>query len=120
MPSKKLKACELDYANLTNSFWGQLLLHLDGDEILNSTAHSEALSEIEKNGITDGLDDLVVFGGIKYSGVGQEDYETRYCWNYHFSGIPVGPLPSANEITLSRQSKHSIEGAHVWHMCQPI
>jgi len=93
--TKKAEACELDYTESQPVVIPPVSALPGGNDMANTTVHSEALSDTERKRIQDGVDKLVIFGGIKYSGVNDEDFETRYCWIYFPTGMPMGMCKAA-------------------------
>ena len=54
------------------------------------TAISDPIEDKEWQRIKDGIDRIVVYGGVKYSGMKGGDFETPYCYVYIPKGMPFG------------------------------
>jgi hypothetical protein len=51
--------------------------------VLMGTAHSRFISDDERKLIIARKENVVVFGGVKYSGIRGGDYETKYCFKWN-------------------------------------
>jgi hypothetical protein len=89
----KTRACRIDYPNST-----PVTLPPNQSQMLGISlpvARTPVIDPEEQGRIKAHTDFVVVYGGVKYSGLGGGDFETVYCYLYNPKGIPFSPCDNS-------------------------
>jgi hypothetical protein len=86
---KEAEKCKIDYSSASQDLIPPVNPNTKNDLIV-PTLYSAPLTTQDKKRIADHVDQVVIYGGIKYSGVAGEDFETQYCVQFNPQGYPWG------------------------------